>query len=517
MIRRPLRFAFLLVRFLTPASVDANDWSVNDEDFLCDVTFTLETEHRTSGFVFEAAYDGASVDPLGAADAVFCTTLVQNGLGAYNDEEETQTLVGALVHIAGVEGTVDVAKCRFAAPEGLTAEQLSVSVHDAVAPDGYGLPSLPAVFVGDVVCGTAEELDEDGGNGGGGGGEDCSGDYEVTFGVAGNSVLGALQLSIAYTGAPGSFAGTAGAADCKAEVAALSMFNDIDDHKTLKAGLMTTAGFATPADVVTCRFESTGREPVVSDFLVEVEDVAFTSGEDVIPAPAAFVASIVAKSGGCGGEPVCGNGVVEDGEECDEGGNNGAEGSACQLDCTSVTGCGDSDGNGVVSASDAARVLSEAVGLGVDCSLSRCDVNGTGSVTATDARMVLDVSVGRDVALSCESGLVVSLDDDVTLGGLELIVDYSAGNSAVVGDDEDVACTSLVDGALVSFNNDRGAKQLRAAIVALPAIDGPTPLVACAIDTGAGGGTDDDFVVQVLDAIAPDLSTVEDPAVTASW
>ncbi|WP_437758424.1 DNRLRE domain-containing protein [Sorangium sp. So ce1389] len=40
--------------------------------------------------------------------------------------------------------------------------------------------------------------------------------------------------------------------------------------------------------------------------------------------------------------PVCGNGVLEDGEECDDG--NGANGDGCDADCT--VGCPDADGDG---------------------------------------------------------------------------------------------------------------------------------------------------------------------------
>ena len=79
--------------------------------------------------------------------------------------------------------------------------------------------------------------------------------------------------------------------------------------------------------------------------------------------------------------------------------------------------CGDTSGDGQVSATDALAILNTAVGLTppLDCSCDACgtsltseaalshcaDVNGDASITAVDALMTLGAGVGQPVELSC--------------------------------------------------------------------------------------------------------------------
>jgi len=345
--------------------------------------------------------------------------------------------------------------------------------------------------------------------------------YDVTFAVTGDGRIGALQFVVDYTGASGEFVGSGQDVACTANVDALAVYNDKDSVRTLKAGLVAVDGFAAPSDVVTCRFEAPDGAPTASDFSVTVEDAAVPEGVKITPLPLVVVSSIAAVGGdGCGdgdGGSVCGNGVVEDGEECDDGDANGSDAATCSSECTLVEPCGDTDGNGTVTASDASRALKQAVGIDSACTTSACDVNESGTVTATDARMILDVSVGRDVALHCNPLLVVTLEDDVELGGLELTVDYSsAADASFVGDGDAVSCVSLLgDGGLVAFNNDSTSRALHVALVSVPSIHGPTPLFACKFHSGSAQA--DDVTVHVDDAITPDYATVPAPEVSVSW
>jgi cysteine-rich repeat protein len=52
-----------------------------------------------------------------------------------------------------------------------------------------------------------------------------------------------------------------------------------------------------------------------------------------------------------GPEPVCGNGIVEDGEQCDDGESN-SDGGPCHLDCTLCPGTTPGCGNGVLEAGE---------------------------------------------------------------------------------------------------------------------------------------------------------------------
>jgi len=62
--------------------------------------------------------------------------------------------------------------------------------------------------------------------------------------------------------------------------------------------------------------------------------------------------------------------------------------------------CGDANGDGDVTASDALVALRTAVGSAT-CSSTLCDTDGSGSITASDALLILKVAVGQDVTLTC--------------------------------------------------------------------------------------------------------------------
>lgn len=108
---------------------------------------------------------------------------------------------------------------------------------------------------------------------------------------------------------------------------------------------------------------------------------------------------------------VCGNGVAEGREGCDDANEIGADG--CSASCR-LEACGDpladppasvvvaqspSTAN-AVTASDALFVLRSATG-GQSCALCVCDTNDDQAVTATDALSVLLSAVGGGGALSC--------------------------------------------------------------------------------------------------------------------
>ena len=510
----------------------------------CDVTFTAHTEQPTSGLVFEADYSAAPGQPAGSSDAVKCKTVVGDGLGAYNDEEETSTLVAALIQVAGFQGSTDLSTCRFETDVELVANDLSVIVTDATGPKGETIDPDPTVTVGQITCG-AGTPEATGGEPGAPDTGDCDGPYEVTVSMGGHELVGAIQLAISYASAPGGFVGSGEHVECTTApgLGVLASFNDKESSKKLLAGFVSTAGFRGPTALVTCSFESGGTVPRASDFVITITDVARPDASDVAVVPTVSVSSIASASGdpACGGL-TCGDGVVDgndacddgnssnsdgclndctvarcgdgyiqtDIEECDNGSNNtDTLGAACRSDCT-LAQCGDSDGSGALTATDARRILNHSIGLSGGCSLSLCDVNGTGTVTATDARLVLNASVGLEVVLDCSLGLVFTLDTEVTLGALQVVVDYSATGSGFVGAGEEVGCVSLLGNtALVGFNNDVASQQLNFGIAGIPAIAGPQPIVACVFYQNGEDVALDDFVIDVVDASTPTAEPVD--------
>lgn len=69
----------------------------------------------------------------------------------------------------------------------------------------------------------------------------------------------------------------------------------------------------------------------------------------------------------------------------------------------SVQSCGDPDGSGLSTASDALATLRAAVGL-IECPLGYCDADGSGQILAADAEVVLRFAVGLVAGLSCPTG-----------------------------------------------------------------------------------------------------------------
>jgi hypothetical protein len=117
-----------------------------------------------------------------------------------------------------------------------------------------------------------------------------------------------------------------------------------------------------------------------------------------------------------------------------------------------------------------------------------------------------------------EFDVTVRLKDNVTLGGLQIVVDYTQapgefrGSGAVQGEGGTLACTALVpSGALAQFNDD-DAGHLTMGFVSIGGFDGPTNLVRCIFDRDSlGTVAREDFTITVQDATTPDVTPVNPP------
>jgi hypothetical protein len=93
--------------------------------------------------------------------------------------------------------------------------------------------------------------------------------------------------------------------------------------------------------------------------------------------------------------PVCGDGIVDEDEECDAGDQTWANGKACRDGCT-LLACGDTDGDGNTSTSDALFTLRAATGAR-HCDACVCNIDGSAGaspVSATDALRILRIAIG---------------------------------------------------------------------------------------------------------------------------
>jgi len=108
-----------------------------------------------------------------------------------------------------------------------------------------------------------------------------------------------------------------------------------------------------------------------------------------------------------GGEVVifspCGDGAVDAPvEQCDDGNADGADG--CDAQCRIVPSggdCGDVDGNGTRSVSDAVQILRAAAQLDSACTPARCDVDGSGTIGVTDGVQILRAAAGLPFTPDC--------------------------------------------------------------------------------------------------------------------
>jgi hypothetical protein len=96
---------------------------------------------------------------------------------------------------------------------------------------------------------------------------------------------------------------------------------------------------------------------------------------------------------------VCGNGSVEDTEQCDDSDELWQIGEPCNGDCQLLL-CGDADDTGETKASDSLIALRAAVGA-IECHVCLCDIDNSSSVTATDALALLRIAVGLPAPLTC--------------------------------------------------------------------------------------------------------------------
>lgn len=97
---------------------------------------------------------------------------------------------------------------------------------------------------------------------------------------------------------------------------------------------------------------------------------------------------------------VCGNGIVEGAEECDNGPLNSDEiVGACRTDCRLPGICGDADEDTVLSVTDVILVLRKVVAHDATCAL--CDTNGDGTLEPSDALRLLRTVLGLGSGVWC--------------------------------------------------------------------------------------------------------------------
>lgn len=175
-------------------------------------------------------------------------------------------------------------------------------------------------------------------------------EYECRFITRLDSAVSvsSIQWKTDYKNAPGAFAGSGGDVVCTSLVtSALAAFNDEDLAKVLDSGLIRLDPFVGPTELTQCEFTAYA-QPKPEDFVITNVEAAGADLVQILPPPTLSIDPIV-----CRGIPVtttttttvgevttttvdpgtglCGNRVINTGEECDDG--NVVSGDGCDRTC----------------------------------------------------------------------------------------------------------------------------------------------------------------------------------------
>ncbi|RMD85463.1 MAG: hypothetical protein D6815_01775, partial [Candidatus Dadabacteria bacterium] len=444
-------------------------------------------------------------DFAGSAESVTCTNLLPAGsFASFNDDESVATLHAGFISLGGFDTPAELMRCRFHSTGGApTASDFQVIVIDASTP---GVQQASATV--HVVSIEPAALDPSCGGCGNGivePGEECD-DGPGNSDTVADACRSDCTLPVCGDGVAdsGEECDDGNRDDSDACTTACRKARCGDGF--LYAGVEDCDDGANNSDVQPDACRKDCRAPVCGDGVTDSGEECDDGNEDV--SDACLPGCVAAR---------CGDGYVQIGvEECDEGIlNDDAEPDHCRRDCRLPEVCGDADGNGIVTATDARWVLRSAVGLIAQCAGGRCDADGNGRVTATDARKILHAAVGLvPEGLDCSLPVVFSLDDPVTVGALQLVVDYSATGSTFVGSGQHVRCVSLTgDGGAFSFNNDTDTSRLVVGLATLAGVVGPADLFTCAFLQGDEPPLPEQFVVDVVDASDPSVRPIDPPAI----
>lgn len=96
--------------------------------------------------------------------------------------------------------------------------------------------------------------------------------YDVDFKLNSSATYESLQFTVAYSGAGGTFDGSADTVSCtpNASLGSLSTFNDVDSALTLSAAFISTSGVAGPVVLCTCVFTAASA-PTAGQFTFTID------------------------------------------------------------------------------------------------------------------------------------------------------------------------------------------------------------------------------------------------------
>jgi len=279
----------------------------------CRVVFRLADEVTVGSLQWSTGYSGTGGSFLGEGGSVECASLIEGALAAFNDQDDMHSLESGVVRVGGFTGPANVAECSFVTAVAPVPVEFGITNIEAATPDLVLIEPAPNVIVSSIDCGGSPgttTTTQEGATTTTMGGPTTTTipttttttttttlpatAYTVLLHLdSASDSVGALQVAVDYSDAPGGFLGTGAGAACTTELTdGLFAKNDHDASRRLVLGLISLSTFQAPIALASCEFRGS-EVPTPDDFQVTIEDstngsgdpVTVTVGLAVVPAP----------------------------------------------------------------------------------------------------------------------------------------------------------------------------------------------------------------------------------------
>ena len=308
----------------------------------------------------------------------------------------------------------------------------------------------------------------------------------ISFTVDSATAAFALQFEASHGAAPGGFLKET----CTVVPEGLVDVNADGDTVEIGWADSTGSGFTGPGAFASCTFVSTSGPPLPADFPIAILDC---SGPNP-PEPCSPAAIVSVAVGACAQvETVCGNSVLEAGEQCDDGNVLAGDGcgSLCNDESTTTT---------TTTTLDVTTTTVE------DTTTTSTTSTTTTTVPATTTTTTTSTTLPQSFNFVCT--LTIRVASNELLGSLKWEIAYGDIPGGFLGAGLGAQCTSLVTGASKSFFDDETNRVLRESVISLGGFRGPLDIATCPFATNDNGLVPADFPLVVPDATTPDLVIV---------